>query len=201
MMKPETSIVLVLAGRRIDEPGAEPARFPLGQAQAVAQVLRAVFRKEHVGLIVSSAACGADLIALSVAQTLDIRFRIILPFSPLRFRETSVIDRPSGKDWEWGRVYDEVIEAARARQDLIILPGLSEGLPAYQAVNRALVAEAMTLGRCVGEADPGNLSDTVKALIIWDGRSRSSKDVTWHFAEVARSHALPVLEIRTTSCA
>jgi hypothetical protein len=50
--------------------------------------------EEHTEALVCSAACGADLIALEEAERLGLRRRIVLPFSPRQFRETSVTDRP-----------------------------------------------------------------------------------------------------------
>ncbi len=42
-----------------------------------------------------------------------------------------------------------------------------------QAVNRALVEMAMPLEPYVGGADVKNLSNTVKVLLVWDGRRKT----------------------------
>ena len=50
-----------------------------------------------MSVLVCSAACGADLIALQAAGRVSLRRRIVLPFEPSRFRDSSVVDRPG--DW------------------------------------------------------------------------------------------------------
>jgi hypothetical protein len=80
--------VLALAGRRIDANGANPARLPFTQVEAVRQRLRKLFVDERASAIVCSAACGADLVPLEVAGKLGVRRRVVLPFSKDQFRET-----------------------------------------------------------------------------------------------------------------
>ena len=70
--------------------------------------------EEHTEALVCSAACGADLIALEEAERLGLRRRIVLPFSPRQFRETSVTDRPG----DWGPFFDRLVEAAKVAGDL-----------------------------------------------------------------------------------
>src|SRR5689334_9119389 len=111
--------VIALAGRRIDAPGAEPPRFPLGNVPLVRRRLAALLSAEHAAVLVCSAACGADLIALQEAERLGLRRRIVLPFPPERFRKTSVTDRPG----DWGPVFDRLVAAAEAAGDLVILHG------------------------------------------------------------------------------
>ena len=84
--------VVALAGRRIDAPDA-PIRFSPRSVESVRGLLRAYFTEGGASCLVSSAACGADLLALDVAGSLDMRRRVVLPYSPERFRETSVTDR------------------------------------------------------------------------------------------------------------
>ena len=49
--------------------------------------------------VVSSAACGGDLLALEAASSARIPTRIVLPFAADKFRKTSVIDRPDPAYW------------------------------------------------------------------------------------------------------
>ena len=88
------SMIIALAGRRIDAADADTQRFPVENIELVRRRLRELFERERPEALVSSAACGADLIALDEAGALGIRRRVILPFDRRRFRETSVIDRP-----------------------------------------------------------------------------------------------------------
>ena len=194
-MRPST--ILVCAGRRIDAPDASPSRFPLSQIEYVCRQVGAVLQEQRVTMVVSSAACGADLIVLEMARSFGIRFRILLPNSPEQFRTSSVTDRPSSVKWNWGVLYDQLIELAQTVGDLKILEGTPEGHRGYQAVNRALVLEAMRLGEQHPGAAVGSQSVQVQALMIWDGRPRGPQDLTLHFGKEARAHELPVLEILT----
>jgi hypothetical protein len=49
----------------------------------VTERLRKVFRAERASIVVSSAACGADLIDLREARALGLRRRIVLPFDAI----------------------------------------------------------------------------------------------------------------------
>ena len=111
--------VVALGGRRIDaEPTLTP-RFPFDQVDRVGMEIGEKLRRAHAVALVCSAACGADLIALETAQRMELRTRIILPFSAARFRETSVVDRPRPEFW--GSMFDRVTRAARAHGDLVEL--------------------------------------------------------------------------------
>src|SRR5688572_14676271 len=102
-MKPTS--VAALAGRRIDAADAQSVHFPLSNVSVVRQALVSIFLDKHVALLIASAACGADLIALDAALESGLRCRVVLPFEPDKFRETSVVDRPG----EWGPIYDKAI--------------------------------------------------------------------------------------------
>ena len=92
-------MIIALAGRRVDSADAKESRFPLRNVERVRTRARAVLKEKGATTLVSSAACGADLIAVSEAGQLGLRRRVILPFGRSRFQESSVTDRPG----EWGR--------------------------------------------------------------------------------------------------
>jgi len=164
--------VLALAGRRIDAEGADPARFPLSQVEAVRRRLNSLMVEQQIGAVVCSAACGADLVALEEAGKLGLRRRVVLPFAKARFRETSVVDRPG----DWGEVYDRVIADVEARGDLIELPPRAgDENDGYRAANEAIIREAETI------AGPGERI----AAIVWEGSSRSRSDATEDFRVLA----------------
>ena len=112
-------MIIALAGRRVDPADAKEQRFPLDNVESVRTRARAVLKKLGATALVSSAAWGADLIALSEAGQLGLRRRVILPFERRRFRETSVTDRPG----EWGPLYDQVLDAVEAAGKLAGLTG------------------------------------------------------------------------------
>jgi hypothetical protein len=177
-------MIIALAGRRVDTADAKDTRFPLRNVEAVRSRARAHLEQSGATALVSSAACGADLIALSEAGHLGLRRRVILPFERSRFRETSVTDRPG----DWGAVYDDVLNSVEAAGDLVVLECGSDD-EAYAATNCAILDEAVSMGKSVRQP--------VAALLIWNGASRGNGDLTEHFAIEARKRVLPVTEILT----
>jgi hypothetical protein len=178
--------VTALTGRRIDAANATAARFPLAHVDRVRERLERLLRVQGSAALVCSAACGADLIALDVADALGLRRRIVLPFALERFRQSSVTDRPG----TWGPLFDRVIEEVRAKGDLVVL-GLDEGDGAtYAAANAAILNDAETLAG----GDPAQ----VTAVIVWEGGSRGEGDHTEAFATLARARGHPVREVLTT---
>jgi hypothetical protein len=181
------STVVALAGRRIDaQDGDGPARFPPANAAAVGERIAAALRRLQARTLVSSAACGADLLALEAAGELGIRRVVVLPFAADRFREVSVTDRPGGEE-RWGPAFDRVLRELPAG-DLVVLAGSGESTEAFSAVNERLLDEAIELAGTDGRA---------VALIAWDGASRDGDDLTAHFAEGARSRGMEVEEVST----
>jgi hypothetical protein len=172
-MSASPGVVLALAGRRIDAEGADTPRFPLSQVEAVRQRLHQLLAGERIGVLVCSAACGADLVALEEAGKLGIRRRVVLPFPRERFRETSVVDRPG----DWGEVYDRVIADVDAKGDLVVLEMTAgdEGY-AHQAANEIIIREADAIA---GSGEP-------TAVIVWEGSPRSESDATDAFRALAK---------------
>jgi hypothetical protein len=177
-------MIIALAGRRIDGIDAKKVRFPLRNVDTVRMRVRAFLRDNAATALVSSAACGADLIGLSEAGQLGIGRRVILPFESRRFRETSVIDRPG----DWGILYDQVLHAVQATGDLLVLQNGSDS-EAYLSANRTILDEAVRLATAVHAS--------ALALLVWDGVSRGDHDVTEKFAVEARRRGLALAELRT----
>ena len=100
----ERPMIVALAGRRPDALDGPP-RFPRENVLLVRQRVRRMLRECVPHTLVTSAACGADLIALEEAIALHVHCRVILPFSAEQFRSSSVVDRGA----EWGEVYDWVL--------------------------------------------------------------------------------------------
>lgn len=177
--------VAALAGRRIDAADAATSRFPLANTEIVRGRLQTLFSADETDTVVCSAGCGAELIALDVAGVLELRRRVVLPFAPERFRQTSVTDRPG----DWGPLFDRIIGEVRAEGDLVVL-GLHEGdLPTYAAANEAILNEA--------EALAGGEPWQVVAVIVWEGRVRGPDDLTEAFATLARARGHAVREVLT----
>jgi hypothetical protein len=180
--------VVALVGRRIDpEPTLTP-RFPFDQVNRVRIEIADQLRRSHAISLVSSAACGADLVALQTAQEMRLRTRIILPFSAARFRESSVVDRPRPEFW--GDMFDRVAGVARADGNLVELD--MEADDAYSAANAIIIDEARKL---TDVKDHGPLS--LIALVVWEGASRGADDNTYKFVKLARHSGFRVEQVLT----
>jgi hypothetical protein len=178
-----TGAVVALAGRRIDAEGA-PERFPLRHRNRVGQLIRDAMTDAGARVLVASAACGADLLALEAAGELGIRRRVVLPFDKATFRAQSVIDRPG----DWGPLFDGVVADVERAGDLVLL-GLSQSQQsAYEDTNRAILAEAAAIS---GISDIGRRV----ALIVWDGKPRGADDLTQQFLDEARARGWDAREI------
>lgn len=188
-------MVVALAGRRIDAPDAQRPRFPLANVDAVGKQLRTLFARLMPSVIVCSAACGADLLALDAARKLGIRRRIVLPFDAPHFRATSVVDRPG----DWGALFDSLYEEARSRNELVILShGEGGDQNAYVATTDRIVAEALALLKGQGGRRGAESSnDGSTAVVVWEGGSRGEGDLTAEFAELARKRGMRVVEVKT----
>jgi len=178
-------MVIALAGRRIDAPDTETPRFPVENTEVASRRIRELLETQGATALVSSAACGADLLALVEAGALGIRRRIVLPFDRKWFREISVVDRPG----EWGRMYDDVLDEVSSNGDVVTLNGKTDDDSAYAAANHAILDEADARARETGQP--------VSAALVWDGASRGGDDLTGAFGDAARKRGLRVFDVQT----
>lgn len=176
---------MALAGRRIDAEGA-PERFPVGNQQRVAALIRDAMIRASAQALVSSAACGSDLLALEVAAELGIRRRVVLPFDPETFRSKSVVDRPGN----WGSRFDRIISEVEQRGDLVLLGLPASEASAYERTNRAILSEGEALSVQVGAKD-------LVAVIVWEGKARGADDLTQQFLQEALARGLETVEVST----
>ncbi|HVT94103.1 MAG TPA: hypothetical protein VHD76_14765 [Bryobacteraceae bacterium] len=146
--------------------------------------VKALLESHGVTCLVSSAACGADLIALSEARALGLRLQIVLPYGRAEFRRSSVTDRPG----DWGPLYDEILDGVEASGGLLVLDE-PESDEAYRRVNHAILDSALRLQRSLGQ--PGS------AVRIWEGSPKPGCDLTGEFGDNARNLGMPVFEILT----
>jgi hypothetical protein len=164
--------VVALAGRRIDAAEA-PERFPLRRCPEVAALIRDALIEVRAQVLVSSAACGADLLALDAAGVLGIRRRVILPFDAATFRVHSVTDRPG----DWGALFDRILSEVDRAGDLVRLERQLAVTSAYQEVNCALLAEGAAMAAGSGAARV--------AMVVWEGHPRGVNDLTENFRREA----------------
>jgi len=177
-------MIFALAGRRIDQPDTEPGRFPLRNVDLVRKRLRQLFELHPGGTLVSSAACGADLLALETAGKLGWRRRVILPFDRDRFRETSVTDRPG----DWGTLYDQILDEVERAGGLAI-ESAPPGKDAYAFASDRILEEAERMAAGSGENEI--------AVAVWEGNARGPGDLTGAFAAAARARGMTVAHVST----
>lgn len=184
MIQHAATAVVVVAGRRIDAPDAAVTRFPLHNRDRIRQAIAFALGSEPVSAIISSGACGADLLALDAARDAGIRRRVILPFEIDRFKKTSVMDRPG----DWAALFDGLVADADVHHDLVILTA-GEGDQAFAATNLAILDEGERLATAANARR--------RALIVWDGASRGQDDLTDQFRVEAVARGWSIEEIRT----
>ena len=178
-------MIAALAGRRIDPAHPTTARFPHARIDNVERALRATFEADGVEVLVCAAACGADLLALSVATQLGIRRRIVLPFAPALFREHSVADRPDA--YPWCELYDRFIAEAKAAGDLRLLGFAQNDPEVYEKTNEGILDEASALASAARDAS--------EAVVVWDEGLRTDRDYTEHFLKAAAQRRMKIKEI------
>jgi hypothetical protein len=181
-------VVVVLAGRRIDAIATEARRFPIENISRVGEALRACFSELGATALVCSAANGADLIALRIANERSMRIHVVLGCAVEEFRRVSVTDRPGA---EWGALFDHVIAAADARADLVVLDtGVDcDAYDTLAAVNARLVGDAQQIATA--------MHSRVVGVAVWEGHSRGAEDVTAGFVELLRVQSISVRHVAT----
>lgn len=196
-------MIIALAGRRIDAPDSAVPRFPLHNVPMVRGRIRRFFAIKAATSLVCSGACGADLLALDTAAELGLHRRVILPFEPDQFRQSSVIDRPG----VWGSLFDQIVVQVKESGNLVVLHEAGDWDTAFANTNRCILDDAIKLAK----AKESNLSGIsprtpnsdhrrgqIIAVIVWDGVSRGEADFTAGFAREAMARQVPLFTILTT---
>jgi hypothetical protein len=178
-------VVIALAGRRIDAANSLKPRFPLANVALVRARIHQLFEGQGACGLVSSGACGADLLALAEGGERGIQRRVVLPFPRDLFRETSVTDRPG----DWGTLYDRVLDEVRAHGAIIVLDGVRDRAEAFAAANRTILDEAAVMA--------AEMRVAAVAALVWDGSPRGQDDLTKAFGDEARLRSLQVFEVMT----
>ena len=178
-------MVIALAGRRIDEARQPAPRFPLSNVGIVRERIRNVLCDLRPRMLVCSAGCGADLLALEVAFQLKMQTRVVLPFDPDEFQITSVADRAG----DWTSLYRRVVSEVESRRDLVVLGCAVDDPGAYAAVNREIINQARVAAT---ESGTG-----IAAVTVWDGVPHGNADMSWDFLRAARNCGLEIREVST----
>lgn len=176
--------VAAIAGRRPDEPGAAKSRFPSSAVPHVQRAIRELFSVERLERVVSSAAAGADLLALAAARELGIPATIVLPFDLPAFRKVSVADRGP----VWARQFDEIVSGSDA--DIVYV---DEPFRSTEAAFRAVTTEIVVRSQLA--CPPGG---SPLAVAVWDGEPTGRADMTAFFISEATQRHFRVLQLSTT---
>lgn len=182
-------MIVAFAGRRIDANEAERPVFPLALADSVKAKLIHTLRFADATHIVSSGACGTDLLAMEAAETLQIPKTMILPFKAETFKSTSVTDRPG----DWGPIFDRLVEELQHSECLIELNFDKEDPDAYTKTNFHILDQAQKLASKNDQEK--NADPRLMAIIVWDGKPKSSGDTTHHFMQEAKNRNFIIKEI------
>jgi hypothetical protein len=169
-------MIVAVAGRRIDAPGAQPPRFPLARRTQTSHTIGKALERLQATVVVSSAACGADLLTLQAARARGLRRRIILPYRAEWFLVDSVTDRPG----RWKSLFWSLIEEARACDDLVTLDFPRGSDDAFRSANEMIVSETQRLAREAARRKP---AAALGGLIVWEGAPRGPDDITAHLKE------------------
>jgi hypothetical protein len=166
---------LVFTGHMMDAPGRKEPRFPAAMHREAADSIRYSinsnwFYSDEM-LFVSSAARGADIMALEIAQARRMDVKIVLPHPVDVFIKWS-IGEPDPFCWE--RRMRAVLDGA----DVEVLPGEST-LDKTVSKDYSRVNARMT--EIVGE-----FANRKKLLAFWDGKG-GLEGGTGHFCESFRS--------------
>ena len=179
----KTKAVLALAGRRIDAQNVPP-RFPLNNVPIVRVRLKKAFIEAQAETLVSSVSCGVDIVGHEVANELEIRSHVVLPFHRNLFKQLSVDDRPG----DWGIRFESILDRAIAQGELTSLDLEESNARAFELTNKVILDKAIEIA---GD------KNRVLAIVVWEGRSRGHGDITEHFLRLATSRKIIVKEIQT----
>jgi hypothetical protein len=185
-------MIVAFAGRRIDAINAETPVFPLAIADAVKARLIDTLRDVNATHVIGSGACGADLVAMQAAEILGASKTMILPFKAETFKTTSVTDRPG----DWGPFFDKLVMELKQADRLIELNFDKDDPDVYTKTNFHILDEAEKLA-ATSHPDEKKFPANSMAMIIWEGKPRTSGDTTHHFMQEARKRNFIIREIRS----
>lgn len=189
-------MIVALAGRRVDAPDTKTPRFPLSLIDSVKVKLTTCLKNANATHLISSGACGADLLAMMAAEELLIPKTMILPFDAETFRSTSVTDRPGN----WGLIYDTTVQDLKDSGQLIELNLDINDPEVYAKVNLHMLdlAQIVAEQTRLENGNKNNAAERIMALIVWEGTPKDADDTTYHFLKEAQKRNFVIKEILST---
>ena len=173
-MKPY-KLALIFTGHMIDLPDRELPRFPPAMERlattAIRQRIAYAKRAAHGSVVgIASGARGGDILFLEACRKAGLDIRIVLPFPPEKFLETSVRG-VAGADWE-RRFTDLWRTLSPSQREALRVP---KGTNPYDFCNRRMLSLA------------AQLAGRLRLIALWDGKDKEPKPGgTASFVELAR---------------
>ena len=102
-------------------------------------------------------------------------------------------DRPG----DWGPLFDELVDKAEREGRLTVMEPTGDNHGAYlDAVNTMLDKAANLSGR-TADGQPATSPGMVTVVVVWNGESRGSRDVTVYFISEAQKRGFASRTITT----
>jgi len=174
--------IVIFSGHRVDEPNAEPLRFPATNEAAIRKAINKWLEQfDHV-IAYCSAANGSDLIFIEQVLARSGEVNIILPFDQDSFLRTSVTT-DSGKRWAQ-RFQSALSQATRTVTLAEYHPDVTP--QAFDFANLNILGMAQARAEGTGYH--------LRALTVWNGAVANSAGGTysaiqhWHRARLPIDH-------------
>lgn len=181
-------MVVLFSGHMIDRPG-RPTRFLPALVPAAAAAIASVLAEWDIGpadLVVSSAACGGDLLFAEAARARGARLEIRIPTREAEFLEASV----SFAGPEWRQAFERIRNAPDVRSRIMPaeLGPAPRDVDPFERLNRWLLCTALVHGH-------GRL----RFLGLWDGQEGEGPGSIKPLHDAAREHSqqVRILDPRT----
>jgi hypothetical protein len=168
------ALALLFTGHMVDLPGRQETRFPQEAEPAAWLAIRSRIeqaRQRTNGRIVgiASGARGGDLLFHDACRLFGIERRMVLPFPPEAFVDSSVAGVPNG-GWE-AKFWDNWRSLSEAERIVV-----------HQVKQPDSYAECNH--RMVGLAD--ELAGAYEVIALWDGKPGDGPGGTWDHVEALR---------------
>ena len=189
--------VMVFTGHMVDRPDRARQRFPQSLEAAVRGALRERLAAIAPLALYSSAACGADIIALELMRERGGETHVVLPFPLTEFRRVSV-DFAQG---DWGARFDRCL----AEADSVTVTSdhhARDSTATFEYANlvltgmgrlRAQMLDAPVRGLAVADlSDPGLAGGTASILRLWEQHEMTVDQVALSDLRSDRSDIAPL---------
>lgn len=164
-------LAVLFSGHMVDLPGRAVPRFPQGAEPAAWRSIHAAVEAARIrakGRIVgiASAARGGDLLFLEACRLFGIERRIVLPFPPEAFIETSVAGIPNGG---WVKRFWDNWNSLQASEREVLLPDKDD--KGYALCNQRMIALAQ------------ELAPAYELIALWNGQTGDGPGGTGEYVE------------------